>query len=236
MNYIFFVLNGSTFVWQLGSSATRRRQCSLLFSFFLFLLTTHLLPSSFSHHPSLSLPLYAVVSLVFFPFSFPVSISASLAQISPVLFLTLSHLVFHLPLRFESLLPWFLRCFSSFSSFLCILSLSRWRTERSVRVCQCRRGAPNLKAHLSPWMSPLPPPNLNHLWNCDLSPFTLPPKQTGHDPPRQSRSHSTLRTRCRWEPVSQNCFNCQRRAAGLRTEFPKMWYIWKLSNRHSNFK
>ena len=52
--------------------------------------------------------------------------------------------------------------------------------------CQHRRGTLNFKP------SDVDPSPLRH---CDLSPFTLPPKQTGHDPPPESRSHSSLGTR-----------------------------------------
>lgn len=166
-------------------------QCVSSPVWFFFLTPPHpLLPFFFSHHPSLSLLLSATFTRFSSPFQF--------------------HKL-HCPEYFQNTLVFPLRFIRSFISFLKIESLrltsslsspsfhafspSRRRKERSVGVCQRRRGA--LKAHLSHNTSTPPdaPNLLSSLCHCDLWPFTLPPKQTGHDPPPESRSHRSLGTR-----------------------------------------
>lgn len=153
-------------MWLFGCSATRRRQCSL-FLLILFFLTPSphhhstpallFLPSSITFSSSVQFkskfnklhrpkycqyPLYSL-TLCFSIFLSNVITLSSVLEMSP-----------HPPLL-SSLL---------FHAF----SLSWWRIERSVRVCQHRRGALNLKAHLSPWTSPLPIPQT---LTFHLSPF-----------------------------------------------------------------
>lgn len=174
----------------MGCCATRRRQCSVSphrCDSSSSLLLIHSAPAL---HPSLSLLLSATFTRLSSPFQF--------------------HKL-HCPEYFQNTLTFPLQFNRSFVSFLKFESLrltsslsspsfhafspSRWRKERSVGVCQRRRGT--LKAHLSPWTSTPPdaPNLLSPLCHCDLWPFTLAPKQTGHDPPPESRSHRSLGTR-----------------------------------------
>lgn len=86
--------------------------------------------------------------------------------------------------------------------FSCFLSPSCEGLIDGSGFCQHRRGTLDLKAPLKPLdVDPSP------LCRCDLSPFTLPPKQTGHDPPPESRSHGSLATRREEKDADGNQFS-----------------------------
>lgn len=88
-----------------------------------------------------------------------------------------------------------LRLISSPSS-VSAFSLPRCRKEGSVAVCQRRRGTLDIKGSFKP-LDVTPPwcPHTSALVAIVTSHLSPPPKQTGHDPPPESRSHCSLGTR-----------------------------------------
>lgn len=118
-----------------------------------------------SHHPSLSLLLFTL-NITYTPSTLSHPLSLSFITVSCVSERLTRHLLLLL--------------------FLLSLSPSCEGLIDRSGFCQHRRGTLNFKP------SDVDPSPLRH---CDLSPFTLPPKQTGHDPPPESRSHSSLGTR-----------------------------------------